>query len=567
MKITFTSIITDASSPVTISWEQYPQATSYNLYYSDIADFTNTKVIHNITSPYTFHVENPQKTYYFFLTAIINAEEKKISEEFISSYLKSTLRYNIAPSFITNLLKQSASTSSLPQASMIAGYEQPGYSTATIQGPLQISISFQHPAKLFTAMEYWHLASDNISPYADIGYAVWIYDPRWGTTTDSAEYKWNPAVGYMEPIQTGIFTISNKVITYHSDKPEAGYYEVTGWGYDGVDYNINLYTNPVPATLDSTMNGLLLTQISDVLEGNQFLRFGLLEKKNKKKLKSIAITPDNATIYIHHTNPDKQKQQYTAMGTYDDNGTTITENVTTNVDWYSSMPERARMDNVVGIGKAIANVSPGITEIHATSLLPAPDNIQSNIAKLKVACWEHKYWMQNDARWSDVLYANHIIKGNEMYKIGARPVYWGTIGGTGCLTTDISMIILTTGTWSQPDNLNQDMKINGYYTNNDVNPETLAEYSNDVIKSSYYASKYGVDIRAALDNCDFVVVAIPPSSGGTGSHWVVVTGYEEGTDTYYILNPANSNKTKITFDMIQGGDASILIGSIHDSVI
>lgn len=104
-QVTFSTKISEASGPVIISWNNYPQATYYKLYYSDTYDFTNAKIITNITSPYTVQITNPDKDYYFFITGIINGEEKKVSDEFISS-TNGKIRYNIASSFDLGVLKR-----------------------------------------------------------------------------------------------------------------------------------------------------------------------------------------------------------------------------------------------------------------------------------------------------------------------------------------------------------------------------------------------------------------------------------------------------------------------------
>ena len=66
-----------------MSWDNVPNAVSYNIYYSDSPGATkqNGKKIANVTSPYTIKGLKREKTYYFVVTSVTNSGESKESEE------------------------------------------------------------------------------------------------------------------------------------------------------------------------------------------------------------------------------------------------------------------------------------------------------------------------------------------------------------------------------------------------------------------------------------------------------------------------------------------------------
>jgi fibronectin type 3 domain-containing protein len=68
---------------VIMSWDDVPNAVSYNIYYSDSPGATkqNGKKIANVMSPYTIKGLERGKTYYFVVTAVTNSGESKGSEE------------------------------------------------------------------------------------------------------------------------------------------------------------------------------------------------------------------------------------------------------------------------------------------------------------------------------------------------------------------------------------------------------------------------------------------------------------------------------------------------------
>lgn len=69
--------------PVTLTWENVPNAVSYNIYWSELPGVTKQKgtKITNVTNPYTIKGLKSGKTYYFVVTAVSDSGESKESEE------------------------------------------------------------------------------------------------------------------------------------------------------------------------------------------------------------------------------------------------------------------------------------------------------------------------------------------------------------------------------------------------------------------------------------------------------------------------------------------------------
>ena len=68
---------------VTLSWDNDPNAVSYNIYYRDSPGVTkrNGKKIAKVTNPYTIKGLKSGKIYYFVVTALANSGESKESKE------------------------------------------------------------------------------------------------------------------------------------------------------------------------------------------------------------------------------------------------------------------------------------------------------------------------------------------------------------------------------------------------------------------------------------------------------------------------------------------------------
>jgi fibronectin type 3 domain-containing protein len=71
------------SGKVTLSWDEVPGATSYNVYGStspNVTKLTDSK-FRNVPNPFTLTQLQPGKTYYFVVTAVTDTGESKESKE------------------------------------------------------------------------------------------------------------------------------------------------------------------------------------------------------------------------------------------------------------------------------------------------------------------------------------------------------------------------------------------------------------------------------------------------------------------------------------------------------
>jgi len=69
--------------PVTLTWDNVPNAISYNIYWSESPGVSKKKgnKIENVTNPYRIMGLKSGKTYYFVITAVNNSGESNESEE------------------------------------------------------------------------------------------------------------------------------------------------------------------------------------------------------------------------------------------------------------------------------------------------------------------------------------------------------------------------------------------------------------------------------------------------------------------------------------------------------
>jgi fibronectin type 3 domain-containing protein len=70
-------------APVTLAWDNVPNAVAYNIYWSESPGVTkqNGKKIANVTNPYTFKGLKQGQTYYVVVTAVGQSGESKESDE------------------------------------------------------------------------------------------------------------------------------------------------------------------------------------------------------------------------------------------------------------------------------------------------------------------------------------------------------------------------------------------------------------------------------------------------------------------------------------------------------
>ena len=69
---------------VTLTWDDVPEATAYNIYWSDKPGVTkkNGNKISNVKNPHNIAELQKGKKYFFVVTAVNGSDESNVSEEF-----------------------------------------------------------------------------------------------------------------------------------------------------------------------------------------------------------------------------------------------------------------------------------------------------------------------------------------------------------------------------------------------------------------------------------------------------------------------------------------------------
>lgn len=144
----------------------------------------------------------------------------------------------------------------------------------------------------------------------------------------------------------------------------------------------------------------------------------------------------------------------------------------------------------------------------------------------------------------------------------AGPVKEGTIGYSGCALTSSSMIIYSTGTYSQPDVLNDEMlhpygpmPKATYYFGNLVDFDAIKDFSNGAI-SSVEETDDRNGIKSELDKCNFVLAQVQTSDGGC-YHWTYVESYDG--NNYTVHDPLRGIVTRTIGDFC----GQVWVGRIH----
>ena len=78
------STTTPETDDVTLTWDNVPEASSYNIYWSAKPGVTkkNGNKISNVKNPHNIAKLQKGKKYYFVVTAVNGSDESNISEEF-----------------------------------------------------------------------------------------------------------------------------------------------------------------------------------------------------------------------------------------------------------------------------------------------------------------------------------------------------------------------------------------------------------------------------------------------------------------------------------------------------
>ena len=78
------STTTPETDDVTLTWDDVPEASSYNIYWSDKPGVTkkNGNKISNVKNPHNIAELQKGKKYFFVVTAVNGSDESNVSEEF-----------------------------------------------------------------------------------------------------------------------------------------------------------------------------------------------------------------------------------------------------------------------------------------------------------------------------------------------------------------------------------------------------------------------------------------------------------------------------------------------------
>lgn len=484
---------TASGASITVTWDSYPGATSYNLYWSNTPDFASSTKITGVCSPYTFQLPDA-KDYYYFLTGIINGTEQRISGDFFS-LSRDGNRLSVVVPFepIYNLLKKQ----NTPSTAFSAFYAAP--TPIPIKGPLQAKVSYQAADCWMTRFLYVHSTPQpdgyiyKMSIYAYGAYGVFNYTGGVQYTDIwSAMYKVTKsgAWSYLGAVPEGTFQdINTTSVTYFNNNPGPGHYQLYGWGGCGNGGTL----------LEVNVSGQILKDVGL----NPTITFDLASGS------AITVTPDSATIYIHHTDPAKRQQQFAAK---DGNNT----DVTNNAQW--------------AVTPAIANISAGL----ATPTKPGEASITATLngvtsdpaATLEVMCRMYAQYWQNAGYWAKQLYAYHKLPFNE-----PPP---NTIATVGCSLTAYAMVLSTvTDPGMNPGMLDTIMTTLGYYEHgtNYTIPAALTNLSGGQVVSADRTSYSYTSWVTALDNCGVIIAHV--KSNNANGHYMLVIGHKNGSFIVY----------------------------------
>lgn len=345
---------TASSAAVTITWDSYPGAASYNLYWSNTPDFASATKIAGVASPYTFQLPDT-KDYYFFLTGVIDGTEQRISGNFMSLFQDGErINLNIPFDAIYNWAKSKSSPVSIRALSTTNNSFPVGPFTATVSltkasnHVIWLTIYRTEPlpdgnTAIFDAIGVYYQYTDNFKQHISVAARSTIRLQPWQVITSSV-----PITDF------GQFNGNTSLITYTSPvNTLPGRYEIHGSGMWGDNTGYHL----IPSTVAADVNGQVISSSTDYNIYGPMIQFELTPTK---KLQKIDILPSNAIAYLHPpaSNPSSGTAQFTATGNYSDN---TTKDITSSATWSSSDPTIAN----INAGLATPR-KPGTCQISAT---------------------------------------------------------------------------------------------------------------------------------------------------------------------------------------------------------
>lgn len=526
----------------------------------------------------------PENTYAFILTINNNTVEELISEPSKNNkYRKNyTLHFNNTSSMpvkqnIVNSAIQPL-VQSVPMAYSLGGVPAENYIT---HAGFQVNgVYYTIPVNLYRS-EWFNYTSPPtlITTYQVSGHAYWLpmsYDP-WHVEDvldmptpppNDAKYRYSlvPPKNYQKSgtitsvdINPGNYTVEinrsqnyyypigmtivgpgflgdvspswygGSGITWSSSNPEVGTVMTDWWHY-------REYFNPGKpgtTTITATYNGGTATNS---------VTFHVVSNK-------ITISPTKATIYVHHTDPAKKQQQFTAS-----NGS---QNITRQVTWSTSDTNIATISNFdIHKGLAFAGSKAGTVTVSAVD---SAGTKADPSAELHVECVEYAKHKQDKGIWRNTPLGHYgqVIKRTAANLPDPPFAPLNSIGAWGCALTVIADIVGKT-----PLDVNSTLinpttpKKAQFYGTAQIDWTTMVDYlSNNTItyetgnipaiNDSGFVNQdpYNISIiDTYLNLCKTVVIGIhggpyPPNINSYPHHYLIVLS-KNPDGTYNVFDPA-----------------------------
>ncbi len=545
--------LANASGSATITWNSYPGATAYNLYYSNTPDFANSSKVSGVTSPYIFPFADRQKDYYFFVTAGNGTSEQRISGDFASLYRNGTRFKMIHPMDpIYRLLKKQKHAAIFDL--MERAYAEVVYGNSILYtgGHLTSSFINQYAVNNETFFGIDCIQQQGSGGYIEYyaygnyiapnGSAVIRGGLTAGTFIGSAKYRYTDTGGYEYLGEEPSFAhigIDAARADYDNDAPPLGSYFVWAWSSNDFCNSANECGVTTPSAIlqvHVSNRDLVAHQIAPYDSEGPQIYFDLT-------ISGITVSPSTATAYLH---PTPTPVKFTAK---DSNNVDVTSTARWTVEPTATTPPVTIANISAGLATPL---KPGEASVTAALLDGSGNVTASGQATLYVQCRNYTQYMQAFATYSGNM-LDHSSLNN-------------TIGTAGCALTATTMLLsganftprYDPGTLNSKYNENYDPKTQdslGFYGSANIKWWAAAKSSvsqgkvtyNGVV--SYNEQSFITPLRISdldffLDNCFGVIVGVRQSThpnDAAALHYVLAIGRKG--NKHLIYDPGTSRTT------------------------
>lgn len=491
----------------TISWDNYPDASAYNLYYANSPDMQNAIKITNATAPYLHKLADSESDYFYAVTAVIKGSEKRVSLPAASVY-RDGKRYNFVDDSVLQR-RRNALTTAPPLL----------LTSPSSNCPISFQTSFKPTVSNYGYYNVYYYV------YFEGPSEILVYQVKfngWGQTFE--EIYLSQQISLSE-LSGGLYQIT--VVNY-GFTPIAGSITLS----DGASFGNHTIPAAYPPGQVNWAN------VGSVSIGNC-----------ATALTSIAVSPTNATVYLHTDDPASKMATFTASGNYSD-GTTAS--LTATATWVANPAD------IATITAGVATPSkPGTAKITATA-----EGITSDPpATLEVMCREYPHLRQNVGSWKDLPYANYTNAG----ALTNYGVYEHSIGALGCHITSLAMAFNGMGFLVYPDGLDSWLKNPenmGYDRQNAPLNDAILSFGRGTI-TAISGWKYGTlaylsqSIKDELSNCNIVIAYVH------GNTWLPAKNRYAFPHHYILLVKEKDNSIKIYDPWWRNGDQTPQLANIQ----